>query len=152
MIMLEWTWRVSIIYRWCARWIGNEVSRKLPPLSNQASSGIMEQVLPREGKKLSLFLSLSLSFWMGSGGLATFTAGWWHSPEWHWLKGKKCASEHRFKNLSPSSLLSALLSFMSSDNDTETAKHQNVQLQHLMCTLVLCLKERERESWRQTHR
>lgn len=35
---------------------------------------------------------------------------------------------------------------MSPDNDTVTAKHQNVQHQHLMCTLVLCLeKETHRE-------
>lgn len=83
MIMLEWTWRVSIIYRWCGCWIGNEVARKLPPLSNQASSGIMEQELPRrETLSLSLGLSFFLFsvFWVGSGRLATFTVGWWHSP------------------------------------------------------------------------
>ena len=79
MIMSEWTWRVSIIYRWCARWIGNEVARKLPPLSNQASSGIMEQVLPV--MKLSLSLSLYLfSVLGGERRLAAFTVGWWHSP------------------------------------------------------------------------
>lgn len=31
MMMLEWTWRILIIYRWRGRWIGNEAARKLPP-------------------------------------------------------------------------------------------------------------------------
>lgn len=95
MIMSEWTWRVSIIYRWCARWIGNKVPRKLPPLSNQASSRIMEQVQPR--RKLCLSLSpsfFSSSLWVGAG---YFRCGMMTLSKWHWLKGKKCASERRFK-------------------------------------------------------
>lgn len=92
MIMSERTWRVSIIYRWCARWIGNEVARKLSPLSNQASSGIMEQVLM--WKKLFLVSFLSSVFWVWIG---YFHSGMITLSRWHWLKGKKCASERRFK-------------------------------------------------------
>lgn len=94
-----------IMYRWCVRWIGNEVPRKLRPLSNQASGGRIEQAVPTMTPRL-LFHYPSYPSTPSLLSPAVFCLGgvrWgaWrvHSctgmmtlSKWHWLKGERCAS------------------------------------------------------------
>lgn len=149
MIMSEWTRRVSIIYRWCASWIANKVAHKLPPLSNQASSGIMKKVLSSTKLSLSLLFPSSVFWW----GLATFTVVRWHSPNDIGWKARNVPVSAGFKPLHfiTAQCFIALYVTRQWYSDSQAS---NVQHQHLMCTLVVCLKDREteRESKRQTYR
>lgn len=96
-----------IMYRWCVCWIGNEVPRKLRPLSNQASGGRIERAVPTmtppllfhylSTPSLPPFLPPSLPppavfcLWDGGGGVHSCT-GMMTLSKWHWLKGERCAS------------------------------------------------------------